>query len=299
MVANQSQKPMKTQWLGLLLGLLFSVEAGAEDALVWRVEQGANQLFLAGSIHVLRESDLPLPAALNQIYSQSDVLALEADLGQLEGAEFVSKVQQQALRADAKTLQQRLQPETWQRLQHYCEQRAIPLQSLQPLKTSLALLTLLTVELQRTGFGLGGVDQRFYQRASAEQKPMRYLETLDQQLAVLMFTDEQEHDSYVNQTLDDLEDFEAEINSLIKAWRAGDEAVIEAQLIEPLKQRNPLQYQAMLVQRNQNWIAALEQWLKTPETEMVLVGAAHLLGPESVVAMLQQRGYKVSRVQKP
>ena len=40
----------------------------------------------------------------------------------------------------------------------------------------------------------------------------------------------------------------------------------------------------------------LEDYLKTPEVEFVIVGAAHLVGSEGVLNKLKQKGFKVSQL---
>jgi len=293
MAAKQSKI---TATLSAWLAFVVSLPLLAEDAMVWQVTDGQHSLYLVGTIHVLRDEDLPLPALLDRVYEQSHSLALETDLGAAQSAAFIQKLQQQSVREDGKSLQQRLSPATWERLQRYSRERGIPLQMLQPLKTGMAVLTLLSMELQRAGVDAQGVDLRFYQRALADQRELLWLESNDEQLKTLLFTDEQEHDSYVQQTLDDLQSLPQTIETMISAWREGDQAVLLELLIEPLQQQNPVQYQALLARRNHNWVALLMDWLKTPQTEMVLVGAAHLLGEDSVQALLRKKGLRVERL---
>ena len=51
----------------------------------------------------------------------------------------------------------------------------------------------------------------------------------------------------------------------------------------------------LLVERNRNWIPHIEKCLKSDEKCFVVVGAAHLVGPDSVVDLLQKAGYKVEQ----
>tara|TARA_B100002003_G_scaffold46025_1_gene41387 strand:+ start:574 stop:735 length:162 start_codon:yes stop_codon:yes gene_type:complete len=52
----------------------------------------------------------------------------------------------------------------------------------------------------------------------------------------------------------------------------------------------------LLIQRNKNWLPAIEEMLTTAQTEFVLVGTMHLSGKDSVLDMLRDKGYKVSQV---
>jgi uncharacterized protein YbaP (TraB family) len=53
-------------------------------------------------------------------------------------------------------------------------------------------------------------------------------------------------------------------------------------------------YQSLLVDRNRRWMPALESCLSTRRC-FIVVGAAHLVGPDGLVTMLRQRGYRVEQ----
>ena len=61
-------------------------------------------------------------------------------------------------------------------------------------------------------------------------------------------------------------------------------------------QLDPVLYQAMFVARNQAWLPQIQQMFGNTEKELVLVGAGHLAGEHSVLALLQQAGHKVQQV---
>ena len=60
-------------------------------------------------------------------------------------------------------------------------------------------------------------------------------------------------------------------------------------------ERSPELYERLLVERNRNWVAPVEACLKQKTACFVVVGAAHLVGPDSLVALLQKKGYKVEQ----
>ena len=53
------------------------------------------------------------------------------------------------------------------------------------------------------------------------------------------------------------------------------------------------QFKAVLEDRNRNWLPKIEKMLHEKRTFMITVGAAHLPGPNGVVNLLRQAGYKV------
>jgi len=49
-------------------------------------------------------------------------------------------------------------------------------------------------------------------------------------------------------------------------------------------------------QRNRNWIPKIESYLDSGQTYFVVVGAAHMVGPEGLLALLKARGYKIEQL---
>jgi uncharacterized protein len=83
---------------------------------------------------------------------------------------------------------------------------------------------------------------------------------------------------------------------MIRAWSHGDVPGIARTFDHDLSHSPALQ-QSLLHQRNANWSKWIEQRLGQPGTIIVAVGAGHLAGKDSVLAMLKKDGYTVRRVQ--
>lgn len=62
-------------------------------------------------------------------------------------------------------------------------------------------------------------------------------------------------------------------------------------------QRAIVEYEAMIAQRNRNWMPAIRSMLKREGTYFVAVGAAHLTGDAAVQTLLAAEGVTVERVQ--
>ena len=55
-------------------------------------------------------------------------------------------------------------------------------------------------------------------------------------------------------------------------------------------------YQRLLVDRNKAWLPKIEALFSRSGHAIVVVGAAHLVGPDGVVAMLKAKGYTVEQL---
>ena len=78
------------------------------------------------------------------------------------------------------------------------------------------------------------------------------------------------------------------------AWQTGDPPASEKMLLSAFRS-SPAAYASIITERNQNWMPQLDACLKRPSPCFVIVGAAHLVGPEGLLSMLQRRGYRVEQ----
>jgi uncharacterized protein YbaP (TraB family) len=84
------------------------------------------------------------------------------------------------------------------------------------------------------------------------------------------------------------------LHELLTAWQGGDAAAIEKMLLGSFA-NNQAAYTSLILERNRNWMPQLENCLRRSSPCFVIVGAAHLVGPQGLLAMLQQKGYKIEQ----
>ena len=83
---------------------------------------------------------------------------------------------------------------------------------------------------------------------------------------------------------------------LLSAWREGDTQSLYTVALEPMQKNDPATYKQLMTDRNNNWLVKLEQMFKNDKSEFVLVGAGHLAGEDSLLTLLENKGYQVSLV---
>jgi len=84
--------------------------------------------------------------------------------------------------------------------------------------------------------------------------------------------------------------------ALAQAWRKGDIVTIAQQTTQGLL-ADPTLRAALYTGRNRAWAQQLIATMAQGHHPFVAVGAAHLVGPDSLPAMLTAQGYRVSRLQ--
>jgi uncharacterized protein YbaP (TraB family) len=87
----------------------------------------------------------------------------------------------------------------------------------------------------------------------------------------------------------------ANLSTLTKAWQTGDAPTVERIVLQDMK-KEPAIYQRLLVARNRNWLPQLEALFNRSGRAFVVVGAAHLIGPDGLIAMLQAKGYVLEQM---
>jgi len=282
--------------LGLfIITLLGHVPADAETS-VWVAKSGGQTVYLGGAMHLLRPSDFPLPAEFDRAYQQSDAVIFETDLGKMNDPATMQQMLTALTYTDGRTLDKVLSPKAYKALTGYCEKIGVPIASLHPYKPSFAMLSLWHVELQRFGATQDGVDMHFYEKAIADQKSIKGLETVDKHLEYLAYMGEGNEDAFILQSLKDFKRMHFLLSRMTAAWRNGHDTELDQIFVADMKKDFPKLHQKLLVERNQHWLPIIESYLKTPATEFVLVGAAHLVGEEGLVQQLTRRGYTVSKL---
>lgn len=83
---------------------------------------------------------------------------------------------------------------------------------------------------------------------------------------------------------------------LVEAWIKGDIATIERETQGGFL-ADPELREALLVKRNRAWTERIAPLLSEGRRPLVAVGTAHLVGPDGIAALLEERGYTVRRIQ--
>ena len=277
--------------LALLLTLV-PLAAHAQPAL-WALSDDDSTVYLLGSVHILTADHYPLSEAIETAYAAAEVLAFELDAD--EAARSASAVTM-GLYTDGTALADHLAPATYARTLALADSFGLDPAMLSGLEPWLVSMTLSMIAFQQAGYTPeAGVDVHFFERAKADGKERVAFETLIEQMTMFDTMPSAVQEDLLRASLDDLADPAGLIDAILTPWLAGDEDGIARTLLASLN-ANPALSQRLLADRNAAWIPRIEALLaREGEDALVVVGAAHLVGEESVVALLRQRGYTVER----
>jgi uncharacterized protein YbaP (TraB family) len=85
------------------------------------------------------------------------------------------------------------------------------------------------------------------------------------------------------------------MTQLQAAWAVGDQGIF-ANMLWKMRAASPEAYRLMFLERNARWTDWVAARMRQPGTVFVAVGAGHLVGPDSLLVKLAQRGHVSRRV---
>ena len=263
---------------------------------MWRVTKDTTTIaWLVGSVHVLTKDAYPLPAIYERAFAESHTLVEEVDLGAASDPALVLPIAAQAMLTDGRTLSTLLDRETAALVAAKATAAGLPMLAVERMKPWLAAMTLAVPALQRAGYDPSlGLDRHFYDRAQAIVRPVRGLETAASQIAALDALPMPVQIDMLKAVLSDIETQVSGVAEIVRAWRAGDVAALERLLLDEFRE-SPDVYQRVLVDRNRAWVPQIAACASEAAPCLVVVGGAHLVGTDSVVAMLTTAGFRVEQ----
>jgi len=284
--------------VALVLFILFTASGVGAESSVWVAKSAKATVYLAGSFHMLRASDYPLPAEFFTAYQNSRKIIFEVPPGETESPEYMEKFLSLAIYNDGTTLKEHITTAAYAKAESFCKERNYPLEQYQLFKPTFLVMTLTVSEMNKIGADpQKGIDNFFKDKVVQDGKATGSLETVDQQISLLTSMDASLGSDQILESIEELKQIEVMLGELLAVWRKGDEAKMEELYIKDLK-LYPKLYQTLIVDRNNKWVRNIEVYLNGSGNTMVVVGAAHLVGADGLVNLLRKRGYKVIKLQK-
>ncbi|GAA6150716.1 TraB/GumN family protein [Pseudoteredinibacter isoporae] len=275
--------------------LCLSISAQATSP-VWKISKNGHHFYLGGTIHLLANSDYPLPEAFDKAYAEASTLVFETDIEKMKAASNQTQLLRKLLYPSGENLRQKLSPETYQRLDNFFAARGVPTSEITRFRIGMTVMTLTLIELRRNGLAEEGVDMFFMKKAKKDQKTLDSLEELNAHMDFIANMGTGQEDEMIRQTLDDLEQIPTMIRNMKAAWRAGNNKQLADIAIREWKAEFPNVFKRLLTDRNNDWMRELAQYNNDADVEFVLVGALHLVGKEGLLAQLKNSGHTLKQL---
>ena len=272
--------------------------SGAQALPLWKIEGTANQIYLLGSIHFLRAEDYPLPKPITDAVAGADVVVMEMDLSRLDPDQMQAVFTRMAVDTRGRSLEQLLGAQSYRKAQDLAAEINIDLETMQQFEPWYAALLVTQLHLMSLGFdGSYGVETQLLLQALQQGKELRGLETLEEQLGTLDSLPLGAQKKFFIQTLEEAAATDDKLDRLVAAWRTGDSNALRRDLIDQLRDQSEL-YRKIIVQRNRNWTNSIVEFTEDSKDYLVVIGAMHLVGDDSVIRMLEDAGFSARQIKQ-
>jgi uncharacterized protein YbaP (TraB family) len=265
---------------------------------LWRFDSASATVFVAGTVHVLKESLHPLPRQFEEAYHQTEKLVLEVDLSRYPTAEVQAKTLAYAQLGD-QSLRQVMPADLYSQLVEAGMTYGLPVGQLQAYQPMLTFQQLTLLGMTALGYeGDFGVEHVIGQLGQRGRDDILQLESLDFQLKLLFTQPIDTQLAVLDQAIGELPQLEDSISKLMTAYFQGDDDTL-LEILTTQAGDHPLAKafnDQLIDQRNRGMAKTIAGYLETPHSYLVLVGAGHLVGPNSIIAELGRAGTHGQRI---
>jgi uncharacterized protein YbaP (TraB family) len=271
---------------------------------VWRVTNAKAPFYLVGSIHALSKKDYPLPKPYEIALKQSNRLIFE--FNPIRHAEFEKKFEAAAKYPPGQDLRSKISPEllAWLRKNMFAvipEGRGGNGEQLGGFDSQLrykpwwiAQHLSAPAAYSKTSAS-HGLDNYFVDTAARAGKEIDGLESVNEHVAVMGGLSDRDAEFILQDALSQPDNGEKEFGRMYKAWRKGNTDALWAGDAH-LRTKAPRIAARFVDDRNVKWVPRIEAELRSGKPTAVIAGALHFSGPNSVITLLQKRGYVIEQL---
>jgi uncharacterized protein YbaP (TraB family) len=262
---------------------------------LWEVRDDDSAVWIFGSFHVLPPDIKWRTELFDKVLDDADKVFFEADVGGAATAELGAKAFARGIYTDGTLLTDVLNDPTEQRLREIATTINLPIGPVLAMRPWFAASTISMGALAAEGFSIQGVEYVLQPELTAGRQG--FLETGDQQLDVLAGAPDDEQIAMLEATLAEMHNLPKLMEKMLANWVEGTPDQLADLFLMEMGGYEVAFMDRLIYARNKNWLAPLEGMLDNNEENLVIVGAAHLIGDGSVLDLLDKAGYEVERIQ--
>lgn len=263
---------------------------------VWSVSDEDTTIYFFGTVHILKPETEWKTDALIQAFDSADAVYFEADVASAEAtANMARLVPQLGMLPSGEKLTALLDEDELKEVEEAAALVGMPVAALDPLQPWLATVQLSAMALQKQGYSPdSGVETVLTELAETEGLELRFLETAEEQLRFFADLPIEDQVEFLVVSAQQIEDEPTMLDDLVREWAEGDVDDLAHLMAEPDVMGSEAVYDSLIVARNTNWTRQIKMLMEDEAGSFfIAVGAAHLAGEDSVIAMLRADGYAV------
>jgi uncharacterized protein YbaP (TraB family) len=274
-----------------------AARAPAARPALWKLADKDTTIYLFGTIHLLPSGTQWRTPKFNAAAASASSLVVETVIDEASPQAAIGEMMRMAVSPNLPPVLDRVPAAKRDALAAVIKRSGMPPAVLDKLETWAVGFILLGVTLKDIGLDPNsGVENSLKTEFKGAGKAIGQLETNAEQFGFFDTLPEDAQRQFLESVLDDPARERVQYARMLKVWSKGNVRAMGETFNRELGGAPALR-ENLLRKRNANWNRWLQQRLAQPGVTMVAVGAGHLSGNDSVIAMLKRSGYSVSRIQ--
>jgi uncharacterized protein YbaP (TraB family) len=290
---------MRFRYLFAALSLLLGLLPAAADPVIkahpalWHVKGPVGEVYLLGSIHLLPDNIDWRTPAIKAAIARANIFVFEVSTDDKAQTEIRALIAKLGTLPPGQSLRASLPPSVQSDFDAAIADAHLSPALVDHEKPWLVSLQLLVAEGAAKHYSAdAGVDRAVMGIAAKAHKPMRFFETIEQQLSLLAGGDDKLQLEEFASDLKDYRKSDDDLAPLVDAWSRGEADRLATLMNQELADQ-PEAKKALLTDRSARWALQIETMLREKHVFFITVGAGHLAGPDGVPALLRKDGYRV------
>lgn len=267
------------------------------DPALWLIQDADTKIYLFGTVHILKPGmKWQTPKFVNAVKS-ADMIFLEADLSLAEDGSLIQEVTTLGANRSSCDLRCILPDADEDKVYKFGDDLGMPPEMLDRLQPWMVGIMFQALYMGAHGYKTdNGVEKAVMAMADDIHTPLRYFETPMQQMRFFANLPLKDQTDFLIATVDSINEDPDFFDELIEDWAKGNVKGIAEKMSETDDWGSEIVYEALLANRNKAWVVELKKQMEEFEgTIFVAVGTAHLVGKDSVNALMKKQGFEVVR----
>lgn len=274
------------------------VDSTVATPAIWKMTDEDSEIWILGTYHILPPTIDWRSAPVKRAIAAAELVYLEADVTSPSAqGDMLRTLMFKGFNPRGTTLTSMLTGDQTTKLKEIVESLNLSFKAIDAMRPWNAFITLSAQFIVAQGYDpSSGVDNALSLEIKASGRELRYFETASEQISFFADLPTEIELALLTSTLDNWDEASLEFDTLFNAWRDGDVPAMDTLINDSLRVESPEVYEVLLVKRNENWTQELTTLMEGSGTYLIAVGAGHLVGDQSVIAMMRGRGFTINRI---
>ena len=263
----------------------------------WEVTKNNKSMYLIGTMHPINKEYNYFNKNVKDIIRKTDVLAVEIN----PSKEEIDNINAKNVYINGHSIEDELNKNQIKNLKSICNEIGIDYKDIKNLKPHIIMNKLESVLYYKANLIMETFDDMLKDTIVSKGKRVVQLENMEFQIDLLSKINGLEslklnlNNYKKGKFLESGEETIKYSKELMDGYAKGNKAIMEKAI--ELQKKNPLSYRIMITNRNKVMTKKIDELFLDNETYTVAVGALHFFGDESIIKMLENKGYKVNSIQ--